>query len=88
MISHFDKTLSETHTYVEQNCTDLKDVMTYITEQFEHYWQTGDSDKYQTKYGCLAKWKCVITISRVISNLCYRNVLVFQLIQLCLSLLK
>jgi hypothetical protein len=49
---HFDKeTLKEILTYVEQNCTDLKDVITYITERFEHYRQAGETDKYQTIYG-------------------------------------
>jgi hypothetical protein len=52
MNRHCDKeTLKEILTYVEQNCTDLKDVMTYIIERFEHYWQWGESDQYQTIYG-------------------------------------
>ncbi|MBA2876228.1 hypothetical protein [Thermaerobacillus caldiproteolyticus] len=52
MNRHFDKeTLKEILTYVEQNCTDLKEVITYITERFEYYWRAGESDKYQTIYG-------------------------------------
>ena len=52
MIRHFDReTLKEILTYIEQNCTDLKDVMTYVMERFELYRQAGESDKYQTIYG-------------------------------------